>query len=333
MAGTGNFNAFVLEKAGDEISGAIKELTVDSLPEGDVTVAISYSGLNFKDGMIIGGIGGLVRDYPHVPGIDFAGVVEESGSPDFKPGDQVILTGWRVGEVHWGGYAQRARVKSEWLVPMPAGLDPRGAMAIGTAGFTAMLAVKDLERVGVAPDQGEIVVTGAAGGVGSVAVAILANLGYDVVASTGRPQNESYLLGLGAKRIIARAELEAPLERPLGRETWAGAVDTVGGSTIASLLATMKNRGAVSATGLVGGRDINSSIMPFLIRGVKLMGIDSVLCPAGERRAAWERVARDLPLDKLETTINTAGLADLPALGKEILQGKVRGRTIVDVNA
>ena len=325
----GTFKALLLEEQDGKVSGAIQDLEDARLPEGDVTVAVEHSTLNYKDGLILNGLGRLVRTYPHVPGVDFAGRVLESADSRYQPGDPVVLTGWRVGEMHWGGYAEKARVKGDWLVPLPAGLTTRQAMAIGTAGFTAMLAVMALERHGVAPEKGEILVTGAAGGVGSIATAILAQRGYRVAASTGRAETHDYLRDLGAQSLVERSELSELPSRPLDKERWAGCIDSVGGSTLAHLLTQMAYRGSVAAVGLAGGNKLDTTVIPFLLRGVNLLGIDSVMCPIEERKAAWERLARDLPLDKLEAMAVDASLADLPRLGREILDGKVRGRVVV----
>ncbi len=324
--------ALVLRETEGKVTGAVEEVTEQQLPAGDVTVDVQYSTLNYKDGLVLGGLGRLVRQHPHVPGIDFVGTVESSQLPQWKKGDNVILTGWRVGEAHWGGYAQKARVKGEWLVALPAGLTPKRAMAIGTAGLTAMLAVMALEKHGMAPERGEVLVTGAAGGLGSVATAILAKLGYRVVASTGRAETKDYLTSLGAAAVIDRASIATPSGKPLDSERWAGCVDSVGGSTLATILPQMKYRGAVASCGLAGGTKLETTVIPFLLRGVSLLGIDSVACPAPERRQAWERLVRDLPSDKLDSTTRTVGLADLPQLGAEILAGRVRGRIVVDVN-
>ena len=329
------FNALVVNK--DEESGktsaAVEQISADQLPEGNVVVNVEYSTVNYKDGLCIGPGGGLVREYPHVPGIDFAGTIESSDDPRYKAGDSVVLTGWRVGEVHWGGYAQKARVNADWLVPLPSGLSSRQAMAVGTAGFTAMLAVMALEDHGLKPDQGPVLVTGAAGGVGSVATAILANLGYEIAAVTGRPETEEYLRGLGATQIVPREEINETVKRPLERETWAGCVDAVGGDMLARVLGQMKYGGSVSAVGLAGGAGLTATVIPFLLRGVNLWGIDSVMQPYDNRLRAWERIANDLPMDKLEAMIHPATLGDLPALGKDILKGQVKGRVVVDVNA
>jgi acrylyl-CoA reductase (NADPH) len=327
------FKAFLLEDKDGKVSGSIKELSEDSLPAGDVTVAVEYSTLNYKDGLILGGLGRLVRNYPHVPGVDFAGHVVQSSDPAWKAGDKAILTGWRVGETQWGGYGQKARVKGDWLVALPKGLTTRQAMAIGTAGLTSMLSVMALEEHGVTPDRGEVLVTGAAGGLGSVAIGILAKLGYKVAASTGRAETHDYLKALGAASIVERAAIEKLPAKPLESERWAGCIDAVGGSTLANVLASMKYHGAVASCGLAGGTKLETTVIPFLLRGVALLGIDSVMCPKARREAAWARLARDLPLDHLESMIVAATLADLPRLGAEILAGKVRGRVVVDVNA
>lgn len=328
------FRALLVEKdAEGRVAAAVQELPDDRLPAGDVTVAVEYSTLNYKDGLCLSANGGgLVRTYPHVPGIDFAGVVEASDDARYKPGDRVVLTGWRVGEVHWGGYATRARVKGDWLVPLPAGLTTRQAMAVGTAGFTAMLAVMALEDHGLKPGAGPVLVTGAAGGVGSVAVALLAALGHEVAAVTGRPETESYLRGLGASRIVPRADLAETVKRPLEAETWAGCVDAVGGAMLARVLGQLKYGASVAAVGLAGGAGLPASVVPFLLRGVNLLGIDSVMRPYADRVRAWDRIARDLPMGKLEAMVRPAGLADLPGLGAAILQGAVQGRVVVDVN-
>ena len=328
------FKALVVEKSeSGETSATVQNLGDDRLPDGDVTIAVEYSTLNYKDGLCLTAGGGLVRSYPHVPGIDFAGTVEHSEDPRYKPGDKVVLTGWRVGEAHWGGYATRARVKADWLVPLPEGLTTRQAMAVGTAGFTAMLAVMALEDHGLTPGAGEVLVTGAAGGVGSVAVALLARLGYQVAAVTGRPSLEPYLRDLGAARIIPRADLAETVKRPLEAETWAGCVDSVGGPMLARVLGQMKYGASVSAVGLAGGAQLPATVIPFLLRGVNLLGIDSVMRPYSDRLRAWARIARDLPMDKLDAMVNPQGLSDLPDLGKAILKGQVQGRVVIDVNA
>jgi acrylyl-CoA reductase (NADPH) len=314
-------------------SASVKEVDESQMPEANVTVAVEYSTVNYKDGLCIGPGGGLVRTYPHVPGIDFAGTVEVSSDDRYKPGDKVVLTGWRVGEAWWGGYAEKARVKADWLVPLPEGLTTRQAMAVGTAGFTAMLAVMALEDHGLKPENGEVLVTGAAGGVGSVATAILAKLGYEVAAVTGRPETEAYLRGLGASRIVPREELNETVKRPLESETWAGCVDAVGGAMLARVLGQMKYGASVAAVGLAGGAGLPATVVPFLLRGVNLLGIDSVMQPYENRVRVWERIAKDLPMEKLEAMVQPATLGDLPKLGADILKGRVKGRVVVDVTA
>ena len=328
------FKALIVEKDDEgKTSAAVGEISEDQLPEGEVLVAVEYSTVNYKDGLCIGPGGGLVRNYPYVPGIDFAGTVETSEDARYKPGDKVVLTGWRVGENRWGGYAQKARIKADMLVPLPDGLSTRDAMAVGTAGFTSMLAVMALEDHGLSPDKGEVLVTGAAGGVGSVATAILAKLGYEVAGVTGRPDTADYLKGLGASRIVPREELAETTKRPLEAETWAGCVDAVGGDMLARVLGQMKYGGSVAAVGLAGGAGLPATVIPFLLRGVNLLGIDSVMQPYDNRVRAWGRIASDLPMDKLSDMIQPATLSDLPGLGKDILKGQVRGRVVVDVNA
>src|SRR4051812_27456764 len=327
------FRALVLHEENGRIVPRLESLDDARLPPGDVTVRVEYSTLNYKDGMILQGQGRLVRQYPHIPGVDFAGTVEESSSPEFRAGDPVILTGWRVGELHWGGYAERARVKADWLVHRPADISAKQAMAIGTAGFTAMLALLALEHHGLKQDLGEVLVTGASGGVGGVAVSLLAALGYRVVASTGRPELRDYLESLGAAELIDRAALAEKPSRPLDRERWAGAIDAIGGNTLATILTTLKYRAGVAACGLAGGSDLPASVIPFLLRGVSLLGIDSVMCPRDERIAAWDRLARDLPLDRLEAVTQTVPLAEVPALAPRILKGEVRGRIVIDLAA
>lgn len=329
-----SFRALIVDKAEDGgIRHSVDRIELDRLPEADVVVAVEYSTLNYKDGLCLTGQGGLVRQYPHVPGVDFAGTVESSESDQFQPGDKVVLTGWRVGEVWWGGYAEKARVKSDWLTRLPEGLDTRQAMAVGTAGFTAMLAVMELEDHGLVPDAGPVLVTGASGGVGSVATAILAHNGYEVAAVTGRPDSADYLHDLGAKRIVPRDELSEPPAKPLDKEIWAGCIDAVGGTMLAHLLTQMKYGASVGAVGLAGGAKVSTTVIPFLLRGVNLLGIDSVMRPQRDRVVAWQRIARELPMDKLEAMIQTATLDDLPELGRQILDGKVRGRVVVDVTA
>lgn len=328
------FNALIVEKNDEgKTSASVQAITEDRLPAGDVTVAVEYSTLNYKDGLCVGPGGGLVRNYPHVPGIDLSGTVEASDDARYSVGDKVVLTGWRVGEAHWGGYAQKARVKADWLVPLPEGLTTRQAMAVGTAGFTAMLAVMALEDHGLTTGNGEVLVTGAAGGVGSVATAILAARGHEVAAVTGRPEQAEYLKSLGAARIVAREDINETVKRPLEAETWAGCVDAVGGDMLARVLGQMKYGASVSAVGLAGGAGLPATVIPFLLRGVNLLGIDSVMQPYENRVRAWQAIAKDLPMDKLEAMVEPATLSDLPELGRAILKGGVRGRVVVDVNA
>jgi acrylyl-CoA reductase (NADPH) len=326
------FRALVLYEEGGKVVPRVEAVDEDRLPPGEVTVRVECSTLNYKDGMILQGLGRLVRSYPHVPGIDFAGTVERSESPEFAPGDPVILTGWRVGESQWGGYAEKARVKASFLVRRPEGLSARQAMAIGTAGFTAMLAVIALERHGLRSGAGDVLVTGAAGGVGSVAVSLLSRLGHRVVASTGRPELAGYLTELGAAELVDRATLAAKPSRPLDSERWAGAVDAVGGTTLATILTQLYYRASVAACGLAGGSEVPATVIPFLLRGVNLLGIDSVMCPRDERIEAWQRLARDLSLDRLERMTQILPLSALPDLAPQILKGEVRGRTVINVN-
>ena len=327
------FRALLLEKSADgPVVATVRTLDDTVLPPGEVTVAVEYSSLNYKDGLCLSPTGGgLVRNWPHIAGIDFAATVEASDDARYHPGDKVVLTGWRVGEVHWGGYATRARVRADWLVPLPQGLTTRQAMAVGTAGLAAMLAVQALEDHGLTPARGEVLVTGAAGGVGSVAVALLARAGYQVAAVTGRPETAAYLRDLGAARIIPRADLAETVKRPLEAETWAGCIDVVGGATLARVLGQLKYGASVAALGLAGGSALPASVIPFLLRGVNILGIDSVMQPFAARQNAWARLARELDLAKLEAMILPATLADLPALGAAILQGQIRGRVVVDL--
>lgn len=328
------FRALVVDKDAAGVTSAhLRDLKLDDLPQGEVLVAVDCSTINYKDGLCLGSGSGLVRTYPHVPGIDFAGTVETSDDPRYAPGDRVVLTGWRVGEMHWGGYAQKARVKADWLMPLPQGLSAREAMAVGTAGLTAMLAVLALERHGLATGQGPVLVTGGAGGVGSAAVAILAHLGHEVVAVTGRPETEAYLRDLGAARILPRAEIAETVKRPLEAETWAGCIDAVGGAMLARVLGQMKYNSSVAAVGLAGGAALPASVVPFLLRGINLLGIESVMQPYANRIEAWARIATDMPKDRLAAMTTMATLADLPQLGVDILAGKVRGRVVIDVNA
>ncbi|WMS44730.1 MDR family oxidoreductase [Acuticoccus sp. MNP-M23] len=329
--------ALIVEKQDDAVSATIQTIDESRLPAGEpgdqmVTVKISHTTVNYKDGLCVTGTGGLVRNFPHVPGIDFAGTVETSDDPRYKPGDAVVLTGWRVGEAWWGGYAEKARVKGDWLVPLPDGLTARQAMAVGTAGFTAMLAVMALERHGLKTGGRPVLVTGASGGVGSVAVAILSRLGHDVAAVTGRPEQADYLSDLGATSIVPRADLAEAPSRPLGRETYAGCIDAVGGAMLSHALTLLEYGGSAAAVGLAGGAKMDgATVVPFLLRGINLLGIDSVMQPRENRLEAWTRVARDLPMEKLEAMIVPATLDDVPELAEDILKGKVRGRVVVEV--
>ena len=328
------FNALVVNKDEDEkTSAAVEQISVDQLPEGNVTVAVEYSTVNYKDGLCIGSGGGMVRNYPHVPGIDFSGTVEASDDDRYSPGDKVVLTGWRVGEVQWGGYSQKARVNADWLVPLPKSISSKQAMAIGTAGLTAMLAIIALEQHGLQKSNGSILVTGGSGGVGSVAIAVLSKLGYEVATVTGRPETADYLKSLGASIIVPREELNEAIKRPLEKQVWSGCVDTVGGEMLARVFGQMFYGSSVAAVGNAGGARLPASVMPFILRGVNLLGIDSVMQPYQNRLKAWERLALDLPMDKLEAMITPATLSDLPRLGSDILKGQVRGRVVVDVNA
>ncbi len=328
-----SFKALLMQEGEGGLDYAVTDLEEDQLPEGDVVVDVEYSTLNYKDGMILGGnIGRLVRSLPHVPGVDFAGTVASSADPRYSPGDKVVLTGWRVGEVHWGGFAQKARVKADWLVPLPQGMSPRQAMAVGTAGVAAILAVLALEDHGAKPENGPVLVTGAAGGVGSVAVSMLANLGFEVAGSTGRPEQADYLKDLGCSRIVERAALSEPAGRPLETEEWAGCVDAVGGATLARVLGQMKYRASVAACGLAGGAEMTCTVLPFLLRGVNLLGIDSVMQPYENRVRLWDRAVKDLPMEKLEAMTEECTLGELMDRARAILKGQVRGRLIIDVN-
>jgi len=326
------FKALVISKSDDAQQCAVRDADTTELPEGDVTLKVDYSTVNYKDGLAITGKAPVVRKFPMVPGIDGAGTVTASSHAEIKTGDQVILNGWGVGESHWGCLAQQARLKGDWLIKRPAQFSARQAMAIGTAGYTAMLCVLALEQHGVTPGDGEVLVTGAAGGVGSVAIALLAKLGYRVVASTGRQNEAEYLKSLGATEIIDRATLAAP-GKPLAKERWAGAVDTVGSHTLANICASMRYRGAVAACGLAGGMDFPSSVAPFILRGVTLAGIDSVMAPRALRVEAWNRLARDLDPARLDAITREIALAEAIPAAAEILAGKIRGRLVVNVNA
>ncbi|MDF2119078.1 oxidoreductase [Roseiarcaceae bacterium H3SJ34-1] len=324
------FRAIRIDKLDKGTAAAFVDFDESEFMEGDVTVRVTHSTLNYKDGLAITGKSPVVRRFPMIPGIDFSGVVEASASPAFKRGDAVVLTGFGVGEQHLGGFAQKARVKSEWLVPLPAGLSAAQAMAIGTAGFTAQLCVLALEKHGAKPADGPVLVTGAAGGVGSIAVALLKKAGWHVIASTGRPEEADYLKRIGADEIIARRELSEPA-RPLGKERWAAAVDSVGSHTLANVLAQTKYRGAVAACGLAQGMDLPATVAPFILRGVSLLGVDSVQCPKDERLVAWQRLARDLDKKLLETMTTHVPFARTMDVAQEIVAGKVRGRIVIDM--
>lgn len=325
------FNAILIEKDDNGTRAIHKELDPAQLPDGDVTVRVDYSTLNYKDALAMTGKAPVVRSFPMVPGIDCAGTVEESSHSDFKSGDKVVLNGWGVGEKHWGGLAQMARLKGDWLVPLPSAFTPRQAMAIGTAGYTAMLCVMMLERHGVTPDKGSVLVTGASGGVGSVAIALLSKLGFTVAALTGRASEGDYLKALGAHEIIDRDELSGP-GKPLARERWAGAVDAVGSHVLANVCAAMQYRGVVAACGLAAGMDFPATVAPFILRGVTLVGVDSVMCPREDRMEAWQRLASDLDPKKLELTTREIGLADAIETANGFFDGQVKGRVVVDVN-
>lgn len=327
-----SIQVLLLEETDGKLSANLSEISEAELPEGDVTVQIDYSTLNYKDGMILKGMGRLVRKYPHVPGVDFSGIVESSNSGDFKQGDRVVLNGWRVGESHWGGYATKARVKSEWLVHLPDNISNEQAMGIGTAGYAAMLAILALEEHGLVPNtDGEVLITGAGGGVGSIAVSILANLGYNVTASTGREEAQVFLKHLGARSIVTRSELEEPARGPLNTERWSGAIDNVGGIILSNLLASMKTSGSCAAVGLAASHKLDTSVMPFLLRGVNLLGIDSVMCPKERRIHSWARLSRDLPSEKLTKIMNVVPLSEITNFANQILAGQVLGRIVVDV--
>jgi acrylyl-CoA reductase (NADPH) len=325
-----SFKAIVIEKADKGQTVSLTTFDDANLMEGNVTVRVEWSTINYKDGLAITGKAPVVRRFPMIPGVDFVGEVETSSHPDWKSGDKVILNGWGVGETHLGAYAERARVKGDWLVPLPAGLSGREAMAIGTAGYTAMLAVMTLERHGLRPDQGPVIVTGAAGGVGSAAITLLAGLGFTVIASTGRPQEAEYLKGLGASEIIDRNALSEPA-RPLAKERWAAGIDSVGSTTLANLLSMTKYGGAIAACGLAGGMDLPGSVAPFILRGVSLLGIDSVQCSQALRRAAWRRLESELDRGKLEAMTRQIGLSDVIGEAGAILEGRVRGRIVVNI--
>jgi acrylyl-CoA reductase (NADPH) len=326
----GMFKAVVVEKDESGQKVALRDFNESDLMDGDVTVRVTHSTLNYKDGLALTGKAPIVRRFPMIPGIDFAGTVESSAHPDFKSGDAVVLNGWGVGETHLGGYAEKARVKGDWLIKLPEGMTASQAMAVGTAGYTAMLSVMALERHGLTPDRGPVVVTGASGGVGSVAIALLARAGWHVIASTGRAQEADYLKGLGAAEILDRAELSGP-SRPLGKERWAAGVDSVGSHTLANVLSMTRYGGAVAACGLAAGMDLPTSVAPFILRGVSLLGVDSVMAPKSLRLEAWKRLAQDLDHEKLASMSSTIPLDKVIEAGPEILAGKVRGRIVVEI--
>jgi acrylyl-CoA reductase (NADPH) len=324
------FKAIVIDKADTGQTVRLTDFDEKDLMDGNVTVRIEWSTVNYKDGLAVTGKAPVVRRFPMIAGVDFAGTVEASTHPNWKPGDQVILNGWGLGETHLGAYAEKARVKGDWLIRRPAGISARDAMAIGTAGYTAMLAVMALEHAGIDPSRGPVIVTGAAGGVGSVAVALLAKLGYAVGASTGRPEEAAYLKDLGASDIISRNELTGP-PRPLAKERWAGGIDAVGSTTLANVLSMTRYGGAVAACGLAGGMDLPTTVAPFILRGVSLIGIDSVMCPRPLRETAWRRLEADLDREKIAAMANEIGLDDVIAAGRRIVEGKVRGRIVVKI--
>lgn len=327
-----SFKALVLDRHLGVQACQLKVLDDAALPPGDVTVAVEYSSLNYKDGLAVTGTGKIIRQFPMVPGIDLAGTVVQSADARYQTGDRVVVTGWGIGERTWGGYTQKTRVKADWLVPLPDGLNTRQAMAIGTAGFTAMLCVMALEHQGVKPSD-DVVVTGAGGGVGSVAVAVLSKLGYNVVASTGRLETHAYLRSLGAADIIDRSIFNKPSGKPMDAERWHGAVDSVGGATLATLIRSMKYGGSIAACGLAGGADVSTTVFPFILRAVNLLGVDSVYCPPPKRREAWRRLTIDLPFTKLEQMTRVISLVEVERFSKEILAGQVQGRIVIDVNA
>ncbi|NWF32471.1 oxidoreductase [Stenotrophomonas sp. SAM-B] len=327
-----SFKALLATRSDDSITAGVVDLTEQDLMPGDVTVAVEYSTVNYKDALALSGRSPVIRTFPLIPGIDLAGVVESSSHPGYAAGDRVLVNGWGLSQTHHGGYAQKARVPGEWLVKIPEAFSSRDAMAIGTAGYTAMLSVLALEHGGVSPDQGDILVTGANGGAGSIAIALLSALGYRVVASTGRLEESDYLKALGAAEIIDRATLSQP-GAPIAKERWAGAIDAVGSHTLANVLAQTRYRGVVAAFGLAQGADLPGSVLPFILRNVTLAGIDSVNAPYAAREQAWTRLASDLDLGKLARTTQVIGLAEVPALAGQVLQGRVQGRTVVDVNA
>lgn len=325
------FRALVARKGNEGILAQVEDMEDAALHAGDVNIAVEWSTVNYKDGIALSGAADIIKTFPLVPGIDLAGIVESSSDPRFAAGDRVVVNSWGLSQTHHGGYAERARVPGDWVVKLPDAISTRHAMAIGTAGYTAMLSVLALEHGGVSPDKGDILVTGAAGGVGSVAVALLSRLGYRVVASTGRTQEQAYLTALGASEIIDRATLSAPARGPIGAERWAGAIDSVGSHTLANVLAQTKYRGVVAACGLAQGMDLPTTVLPFILRNITLAGIDSVNAPNAVRVEAYARLARDLDLDKLESAVSEVGLAETPQIARAVLRGEIRGRTLVNV--
>ncbi len=326
------FKALVATQKDGQFSASIQDVPRSALPEGEVLIRVAYSSLNYKDGLAVTGRPGVIRTFPMVPGVDLAGTVEESSAPDFKPGDPVVVTGCGTSEFHWGGYAQYARMKAEWVVPIPSNMTPAQAMGVGTAGFTSMQSVMALEDHGMKPAGREVAVTGAGGGVGSVAVAILAKLRYHVVASTGRAELHDYLRRLGASEIIDRSVLSAPSKRPLESERWGGAIDSVGGDTLAGLLRSMATHASIASCGLAGGSAFSATVFPFILRGVNLLGIDSVRVPNARRREIWARISQDLDLKLLDSMIQMEPLTRIRELGEQILKGQIRGRVVIDVN-
>lgn len=327
------FPALFLKEIDGEVVSEITYLSAEKLPEGEVTVRVQYSTVNYKDGMVMNGLGRLVRKYPHIPGIDFAGIVEVSKDNRYKPGDKVVLTGWHVGERFWGGYSGRANIRADWLIPLPKDISTKHAMAIGTAGLTSMLCILALEKHGLKIGNGPVLVTGASGGVGSIAVAILSHLGYEVHASTGKHTEHGFLEALGATKIISREDQGSPQNGPLNSEHWAGVIDTVGSSTLANALSQMRYGCSIAACGLAGGIKLETTVIPFLLRGVNLLGIDSVLQPYDARYAAWKRLSTDLPIKKLDILTDTISLEAVPKAAEKILKGNVRGRLVVDMSA
>lgn len=323
------FKALVIDMSENQISSTVKELSEHDLPPGDVTIKSSYSTLNYKDGMILEGIGKLVSSYPHVPGVDVAGIVVDSSDGRFVPGDEVIVGGHRFGEIHWGGYSELVRVPGDWIVKLPSGLSLRQSMAFGTAGLSAMLALIALEKHGLSPSEYEVLVTGAVGGVGSIAVALLASMGYKVAASTGRSSEHDYLVSLGASSVVDRSVFEEASSRPLEKERWSGCIDNVGGSTLGRVLGQMCANASIASVGLAGGSAFSSNVMPFLLRGVNILGIDSVSAPMELRSQAWQRLAESFPVETLESVTSEISLQDLGSYGRDILSGKVKGRVVV----